>query len=80
MGRPLIERKPTVPLDSSSEGRRLRAHLGRLDEARELLRHVLELQPDLRIAGLKVHPGMTVTPEIFKMWAEGFRKAGLPEE
>jgi adenylate cyclase len=56
------------------------AHLGRLDEAQELLRHVLDLQPDLRIAGLKAHPGMTITPEIFKMWAEGFRKAGLPEE
>ena len=34
---------------------------------------------DLTIVSLKAYPGMTVTTEIFSMWAEGFRKAGLPE-
>ncbi len=56
------------------------AHLDRIAEARELLHQVLVFQPDLRIAGLNAYPGMTVTPEIFSMWTEGFRKAGLPEE
>jgi tetratricopeptide (TPR) repeat protein len=56
------------------------AHLGRIDEGRELLQQVLQLQPSLTIAGLRAYPGMTVTPEIFEMWAEGFRKLGLPEE
>lgn len=56
------------------------AHLGRVTEARELLRQVLALEPRLTIAGLKAYPGMTVTPKIFSIWAEGFRKAGLPEE
>ena len=55
------------------------AHLGRMEEVNKLLQQVLKLQPDLTIAGLKSYPGMTVTPEIFSMWAEGFRKAGLPE-
>jgi len=55
-------------------------HLGRVEEGRKLLRDVLRLQPRLTIAGLKAHLGMTVTPEIFAMRVEGFRKAGLPEE
>jgi hypothetical protein len=41
---------------------------------------MLRLQPGLTIAGLKAYPGMTVTPEFASMCAEGFRKAGLPEE
>jgi tetratricopeptide (TPR) repeat protein len=56
------------------------AHLGCIDDARELLRLILGLQPDLRIAALNAYPGMTVTPEIFDIWTQGFRKAGLPEE
>jgi len=44
------------------------------------LQQVLKLQPDLTITGLKVYPGMTVTAEILIKWAEGFRRAGLPEE
>ncbi len=48
------------------------AHLGLIEKARELLRQTLELQPDLTIAGLNAYPGMTVTPEIFSMWEEGF--------
>ena len=54
-------------------------HLGRIEEAHELLRQVLDRQPDLTIDGLKAYPGMTVTPEIFDIWVEGFRTAGLPE-
>jgi tetratricopeptide (TPR) repeat protein len=56
------------------------AHLGRIEEGRKLLRQVLRLQPGLTIAGLQAYPGMSATPEIASMWAEGFRKAGLPEE
>ncbi len=56
------------------------AHLGRVAEAHELLREMLRLQPGLTIAGLKAYPGMTVTSEFASMCAEGFRKAGLPEE
>jgi TolB-like protein/class 3 adenylate cyclase/Tfp pilus assembly protein PilF len=55
-------------------------HLGRIQEAHELLQQVLDRQPDLTIDGLRAYPGMTVTPEIFEIWVEGFRKAGLPEE
>ncbi len=56
------------------------AHLGRMADAHELLRQMLALEPGLTIARLKTYPGMTVTPEIFSVWAEGFRKVGLPEE
>jgi tetratricopeptide (TPR) repeat protein len=56
------------------------AHLGRIEEGRELLQQVLRLQPDLTIAGLKAYPGMSATPEITSMFAEGFRKVGLPEQ
>ncbi len=56
------------------------AHLGLIEEGRELLQRVLALQPGLTIAGLKAYPGMSATPEITSMFAEGFRKVGLPEE
>jgi tetratricopeptide (TPR) repeat protein len=56
------------------------AQLGRIDEARQCLRQVLELQPELTIARLQDYPGMSVTPEILALFSDGFRKAGLPEE
>jgi adenylate cyclase len=56
------------------------AHLGRIGEARELLRKILALEPGLTIAGLKAYPGITVSPEFASICAEGFRKAGLAEE
>jgi hypothetical protein len=56
------------------------AQLGRIEEARQCLRQVLELQPELTITRLKDFPGMSVTPEILSVWTDGFRKAGLPEE
>jgi tetratricopeptide (TPR) repeat protein len=56
------------------------AQLGRIEEAEHCLRQVLELQPGLTIARLKNHPGMSVTPQILSLFADGFRKAGLPEE
>jgi TolB-like protein/Tfp pilus assembly protein PilF len=56
------------------------AHLGRIGEARELLRKILALEPGLTIAGLKAYPGITVTPEFASICAEGFRKTGLAEE
>ena len=56
------------------------AHLGPIEEGRELLQQVLQLQPGLTVAGLKAYPGMSATPEIADIWAQGFRKVGLPEE
>ena len=56
------------------------AELGRLEEAGQCLRRVLELQPELTIARLKDHAGMSVTPQILSLFTDGFRKAGLREE
>jgi TolB-like protein len=56
------------------------AELGRIEEAGQCLRRVLELQPELTIARLKDYAGMSVTPQILSLFADGFRKAGLPEE
>jgi tetratricopeptide (TPR) repeat protein len=56
------------------------AHLGRLDEALELLHELRALEPGLTVTGLKAYPGMTVTAHFTSVCAEGFRKAGLPEE
>jgi tetratricopeptide (TPR) repeat protein len=56
------------------------AQLGRIEEARHCLRQVLQLQPELTIERLKDFPGMAVSPEILALFADGFRKAGLPEE
>lgn len=61
------------------------AHLGRIREA--LLQQLLAFEPGLTIGRLKTYPGITVTPQFasicaegFRKGAEGFRKAGLPEE
>ncbi|HKM71095.1 MAG TPA: adenylate/guanylate cyclase domain-containing protein [Stellaceae bacterium] len=55
------------------------AHLGRVEEARQCRRRVDELQPGLTIAQVKNYPGMSVSPEIMDLFADGFRKAGVPE-
>ncbi len=53
------------------------AHLGRVEEARSGVRRLLELFPNLTIASLRAN---TVFPaEIWAMFEEGLRKAGLPE-
>jgi adenylate cyclase len=55
------------------------AHLGRYSEARESLRQLLELQPELTLSltRLQLPP---VAPEVAALYVEGLRKAGLPEE
>jgi adenylate cyclase len=55
--------------------------LDRLDEARQWLRRLLEIQPGLTIAGLKAFAAASfVSPKILAVYVEGLRKAGLPEE
>jgi hypothetical protein len=51
-----------------------------IKEVQHCLQQVLELQPELTIARLKDHPGMSVTPELLSLFSDGCRKAGLPEE
>ena len=55
-----------------------KALAGQLDEAREVIRHLLELDPALRISNLRerISP---LQPEDFAKYVEGLRKAGLPE-
>ncbi len=57
------------------------AHLGRIGEAREALKRLLELQRGFTIAGYKQFATAVRTPvEFAALYAEGLRKAGLPEE
>jgi tetratricopeptide (TPR) repeat protein len=56
------------------------AHLGRTEEAHELLTRLLELRPALTIAWFKAYVGRMVLPEVAAIFVEGLRKAGLAEE
>jgi adenylate cyclase len=56
------------------------AHLGRVEEARDGLERLLELQPDLTIAKFKALYAVTLPPKVLDIYVEGYRKAGLPEE
>jgi len=56
------------------------AHLGRIEEARDGLERLLELQPDLTIAKFKALYAVTLPPKVLDIYVEGYRKAGLPEE
>jgi hypothetical protein len=58
----------------------LYAHLGRIEEAKELLQRVIELAPGLTVAGLKQSLPATYSSELGNIYLEGFRKVGLPEE
>jgi tetratricopeptide (TPR) repeat protein len=51
---------------------------GRLDEAHRLIARALQLDPSLRISNLKDRVP-AFRPEVFAKYAEGLRKAGLPE-
>ena len=51
---------------------------GRTDEARRAMQHVRRLDPALRIANLKDWLPLQ-RPEDLAMFADGLRKAGLPE-
>ena len=56
------------------------AHLGRIEEARDCLKQLLDLQPGLTIAGLKTFwAEMLMASDIVDAYVEGFRKAGLPK-
>jgi TolB-like protein/class 3 adenylate cyclase/tetratricopeptide (TPR) repeat protein len=56
------------------------AHLERLDEARDWLKRLLELEPDLTISRWTSYAVRAFSPETVLIYAEGLRKAGLPEE
>ena len=56
------------------------AHLGRIEEARDGLERLLELQSDLTIAKFKALYAVTLPPKVLDIYVEGYRKAGLPEE
>jgi TolB-like protein/Tfp pilus assembly protein PilF len=58
------------------------AHLGRTDDAREWLKHVLAVHPGLTIAAWKAsYATATVfAPELLALYTDGPRKAGVPEE
>jgi adenylate cyclase len=57
------------------------AHLGRLEQARECARRILELQPTFTIAGWRrTYAGHMASPETLAMWVDGLRRAGLPEK
>jgi adenylate cyclase len=56
------------------------AQLGRVDEARDALSRVLELESDLTIAQWKAPPAPPFPPELLARYEDGLRKAGLPEE
>ena len=56
------------------------AHLDRVEEARNEIARLIELQPDLTIATFKARYAVTLPPEILDIYVEGYRKAGLPEK
>jgi adenylate cyclase len=56
------------------------AHLGRVEEVRNEIARLLELQPELTIASFKARYEVTLPPEILDIYVEGYSKAGLPEK
>jgi adenylate cyclase len=57
------------------------AHLGRTEDTNDWLKRVLAVQPGLTIAEWKASFAATVfAPEILTLYADGLRKAGVPEE
>jgi TolB-like protein/Flp pilus assembly protein TadD len=55
------------------------AFAGRLDEAQRAVARALELDPDMRLSNLKDRIGTFRRPEDFAKYADGLRRAGLPE-
>jgi tetratricopeptide (TPR) repeat protein len=56
------------------------AQLGRIEEARQWLRSLLELQPGMTIGWYRRYGTRFMPPETLTVCVEAFRKAGLPEE
>ncbi len=54
-------------------------HLGRLEEAGECLRRIRKTMPEPTVASMMQGVSKGMTPEVFGRFAEGLRKAGLPE-
>jgi adenylate cyclase len=54
--------------------------LRRSEEGRRALTRLLELHPGLTVASFMAYLSRFVAPEVVAVYAEGLRKAGLPEE
>jgi adenylate cyclase len=54
--------------------------LGRVEEGREWLSRLLELQPGLTVADFVAHAATFLSAGMTKSMVEGLRKAGLPEK
>ena len=54
--------------------------LRKLAEAHEALRRLLELHPEYTVATFTTYGLRFMPPEVVALYAEGLRKAGLPEE
>jgi tetratricopeptide (TPR) repeat protein len=55
------------------------AQLGRIDEARDAVSRVFELEPGLTVARWRT-PVPPFPPDLLARFEDGLRKAGLPEE
>jgi adenylate cyclase len=55
-------------------------HLGRIEEGREWLRRLMAVRPGLTITKYMREASVYQPPEIRAIFADGFRRAGLPEE
>jgi tetratricopeptide (TPR) repeat protein len=56
------------------------AHLGQTDQARAMVRQMIELRPGLTIAQWSAFWSRSWSPEKISIYVEGLRKAGLPKE
>ena len=52
---------------------------GRPEEAQKAMARLRQLDPELRVSNLKDRIGWFRRPEDFAKYADGLRKAGLPE-
>jgi len=77
VGRPVIARTAARYRYDPHEGV-VYAQLGRIEEARYWLERLLVCQPGLTIAKYKAYASF-FQPEVFAVFVEGLRKAGLPE-
>jgi hypothetical protein len=55
-------------------------HLGRGEEGREWVDRIRAIVPDLTIAGYSKFVERFFVPDVVAAYAEGLRKAGVPEE
>jgi len=54
-------------------------HLGRVEETRQCLARLMELQPGLTVATFTTHAETFLSTAVTEIFVEGLRKAGLPE-